>query len=746
MFAEPVPLAPMAATDQRLPITGGEAKRAYVRGAFAGIAASYDRLNHLLSLNADRRWRRAAIDALDWRRRPAGRYLDLCAGTLDLAAELARRRGFSGQVVAADFVPEMLRCGAGKADRIAAAAADVLQLPFGGAIFDGAMVGFGVRNLMDLDAGLRETARVLAPGAPFVVLEFTTPRWPPFRSVYLCVLPPGASAHRPHGVETYERLRLATSIGARVSRSRRAGAAPRNRWIRGRLLAVALGRHRRDSPRHAKGIMSLDSLPAFLAAIASGDELVRIGEPVRTHLEIAEIADRVMKRPGGGPALLFEHPQLPDGTTSPIPVAINLFGSERRMALALGVDRLDAIGERLGDMLNLKVPEGLLAKLAMLPRLAELASFPPRVRSGRAPCQAVVQRGDEIDLDRLPLLQTWPGDGGRYLTLPMVITRDPERGTRNVGMYRVQQLGQRDLAMHWQRHKTGAAHWREMAARGETMPVVIALGGDPASIYAASAPLPPGIDEFLFAGFLRRDHVDLVTAVTCDLQVPAEAEIVIEGYIDPAEPLVMEGPFGDHTGFYSLADEYPRMHVTAVTMKERPIYAATLVGRPPMEDYWLGHATERIFLPLLKLTVPEIVDYHMPAAGIFHNLVFVSIDKQYPGQAYKVMHALWGQGLMSLAKVLIVVDKDVNVHDMDEVLWVALNHIDPQRDLEVVRGPVDVLDHAAQQFTFGGKLGIDGTRKWPEEGFTRAWPDRIVMDAATKRRIDDLWPRLGIDS
>jgi 4-hydroxy-3-polyprenylbenzoate decarboxylase len=490
--------------------------------------------------------------------------------------------------------------------------------------------------------------------------------------------------------------------------------------------------------------VTIDSLPAFLQAIEAIGELVRIREPVRTHLEIAEIADRVMKSPHGGPALLFEHPVLPDGGQSTIPVAINLFGSRRRINLALGVERLDDIGDRIADMVNLKVPDGLMGKLAMLPRLAELAKFPPRVRSGRPACQEMVFQGDDVDLDTIPFLQTWPGDGGRYITLPLVITADPVRQTRNVGMYRVQVLGRRELAMHWQRHKTGAAHWRDMAKRGERMPVVIALGGDPASTYAASAPLPPGIDEFLFAGFIRREPVSLTKAVTCDLDVPADAEIVIEGYIDPAEALVMEGPFGDHTGFYSLADEYPRVHVTAITRKRAPVYPATLVGRPPMEDYWLGHATERIFLPLLKLTVPEIVDYHMPAAGIFHNLVFVSIDKQYPGQAYKVMHALWGQGLMSLAKVLVIVDKEVNVHDADEVWWVALNHIDPARDIEFVKGPVDVLDHASQHFSFGSKMGIDGTRKWPEEGVTRAWPDVITMDDATKRQVDAMWPRLGI--
>jgi 4-hydroxy-3-polyprenylbenzoate decarboxylase len=490
--------------------------------------------------------------------------------------------------------------------------------------------------------------------------------------------------------------------------------------------------------------MTLDSVQDLITAIARRGDLVRINEPVRTQLEIAEIADRVMKSPGGGKALLFEHPILPDGSTSSIPVAINLFGSHARICLALGVDRLEEIGARITELLNPQVPGGLLAKLAMIPRLAELAKFPPRVQSGKGACQEVAWRGDEIDLDRLPMLQTWPGDGGRYITLPMVITRDPGTGARNAGMYRVQQLGKRELAMHWQRHKSGAAHWREMAERGERMPVVIAIGADPASVYAASAPLPPGIDEFLFAGFLRREPVKLVKALSCDLEIPAESEIVIEGWIDPSEALVMEGPFGDHTGFYSLADWYPRMHVEVVTMKRQPTWIATLVGRPPMEDYWLGHATERIFLPLLRLTVPEIVDYHMPAAGIFHNLVFVSIDKQHPGQAYKVMHALWGQGLMSLAKVLVIVDKDVNVHDADEVWWVALNHIDPQRDVEFVKGPVDVLDHAAQQFSFGSKMGIDGTRKWPEEGFTREWPARIEMDGETKQRVDAMWARLGI--
>jgi 4-hydroxy-3-polyprenylbenzoate decarboxylase len=490
--------------------------------------------------------------------------------------------------------------------------------------------------------------------------------------------------------------------------------------------------------------MAPDNLRDFIKAIESAGELVRVTHPVRTRLEIAEIADRCMKSPGGGPALLFEHALLDDGRPSPHPVAINLFGSLRRMCLALGVDDLESVGGRISELLEMKVPEGLFGKLAMLPKLAEVGKFPPKVRGGRAPCQEVVLRGDAVNLDDIPFLTTWPGDGGRYITLPMVITRDPARGIRNVGMYRVQVLGRDTLAMHWQRHKVGAAHWREMAAAGERMPVVIALGGDPASIYAGSAPLPPTIDEFLFAGFLRREPVDLTRAVTCDLEVPSEAELVLEGYIDPAEPLVMEGPFGDHTGFYSLADYYPKVHVTAVTARRDPIYPATLVGRPPMEDFYLGHATERIFLPLLRLTVPEIVDYHMPAPGIFHNLVFVAIDKQYPGQAYKVMNALWGQGLMSLAKVIVVVDKDVNVRDPDEAWWIALNNIDPERDVRFTMGPMDVLDHSSRGFTYGSKMGIDATRKWKEEGFDREWPERIRMDAETMRRVDEMWPRLGI--
>jgi len=490
--------------------------------------------------------------------------------------------------------------------------------------------------------------------------------------------------------------------------------------------------------------VSLDNISQFLSAIDRVGELVRISEPVKAKLELAEIADRVMKQPDGGKALYFENVILDDGERSNYPVVINLFGSMRRMSLALGVDDLDEIGERITEMLDLKVPEGLLGKLAMLPRLLEIGKFPPRIKSGKPACQELVLQGDDVDLTKLPIITCWPGDGGPYITLPMVISKDPRRGIRNVGMYRVQVLGPRTLAMHWQRHKVGAAHWREMAEKGEKMSVVIAIGADPASVYSASAPLPPTIDEFLFAGFLRKSPVSLAKAVTCDLEVPTEAEFVIEGYIDPAEALVVEGPFGDHTGFYSEADLYPQVHVTAVTMRRNPVYATTIVGRPPMEDYYLGHATERIFLPLLKLTIPEIVDYHMPAEGIFHNLVFVSIDKQYPGQAYKVMNALWGQGLMSLAKVLVILDKDVNVRNVQEAWWVALNHIDPERDTRFSMGPIDVLDHSSRAFTYGSKMGIDATRKWPEEGFTRNWPKVIEMNTETKQRVDDMWSKLGL--
>ena len=491
--------------------------------------------------------------------------------------------------------------------------------------------------------------------------------------------------------------------------------------------------------------MAYSNLREFIDDLDRTGELVRVSEPVSVDREITEIANRCMKSCGGGPALLFENVRLLDGSRSEFPVAINLFGSYRRMARALGVDEFATIAGRIEEIFKMEVPDSLVDKIAMLPKLAEMSKYPPKSVKGRGACQQTVLRGGEVDITRIPHLKCWPEDGGAYITLPLVITRHPVTGVLNAGTYRIQILDGRRMAMHWQRHKVGAAHWREMAQRGEKMPVVVALGGDPATVYSGTAPLPPQVDEFVFSGFLRSVPVRLARAVSCDLPVPAEADIVIEGFIDPAEDLVLEGPFGDHTGFYSLADYYPCVHVEAVTSRKGAIYPATIVGRPPMEDYYLGHATERIFLPLLRLTLPEVVDYHMPAEGIFHNLVFVSIDKQYPGHAWKTINGLWGQGLMSLAKVIVVVDKDTNVRNVQEAWWVALNNIDPERDIQFSMGPIDVLDHSSRAFSYGSKMGIDATQKWPEEGFTREWPDKIVMDPETRQKIDEVWPKLGID-
>src|ERR1043166_4233183 len=556
------------------------------------------------------------------------------------------------------------------------------------------------------------------------------------------VFPSPTAMDRRCDQRTSYRVLLPAAIGGELPDRGAARRSHARRGLRRRTLAHTYLWRGGDS-RRPQTAVSLDTLGEFVAQLDRAGELVRVTEPVSLNLQLSEIANRVMKQPGGGPALLFERPTLMSGERSKFPVGINLFGSMRRMGMALGVESLDDIGARITELLEMKVPDGLIAKLALVPRLLEIGKFPPRARSS-APCHDVVWRDGEVDLDRLPLMKCWPEDGGAYITLPMVITRDPVRGIRNVGMYRIMQTGKSTLAMHWQRHKVGAAHWREMAERGEKMPVCVALGADPPSMYSASAPLPPTVDEFLFAGFLRKQPVALAKAVTCDLEVPAEADFVIEGYIDPAEALITEGPFGDHTGFYSLADLYPQVHVTAITMRENPIFPATIVGRPPMEDYYRGHATERIFLPLLKLTIPEIVDYHMPAEGIFHNLVFVSIKKEYPGQAYKVMNALWGQGLMSLAKVLVIVDDWVNVQNPQEAWWVALNNIDPERDARFTMGPMDVLDHSSRTFTYGSKMGLDATRKLPEEGFVREWPAVIEMSDEIKRRVDQKWWRLAL--
>jgi 4-hydroxy-3-polyprenylbenzoate decarboxylase len=480
--------------------------------------------------------------------------------------------------------------------------------------------------------------------------------------------------------------------------------------------------------------MAFSDLRELVAHLERHGRLRRITVPVSRDLEITEIVDRVSKTRGeGNAALLFERVEAFD-----MPVLVNAFGSEDRMALALGVERLDALGERIAKLLDLKLPGSFLDKLRKLGTLLDVAKAAPR-RVGQAPCQEVVET-THPSLGALPALQCWPGDGGRYITLPAVFTRDPATGARNVGMYRLQIFDERTLGMHWQLHKGGAEHHDRATTR---MPVAIALGGDPALIYAASAPLPPGIDEVVFAGWLRGAGVEMVPCRTIDLEVPAHAEIVLEGYVDPAERR-REGPFGDHTGYYSLARDYPVFHLTALTRRARPIYPTTIVGRPPQEDYWLGKATERIFLPVMKLMLPEIVDINMPAEGVFHNLVIVSIRKRYPGQARKVMMALWGMGLMMLAKTIVVVSEHVNVHDLSEVAWRATGNIDPKRDLMILEGPMDDLDHAAVRHRYGGKLGVDATEKGPMDDLGQPWPDEIRMTDEVRERVTRRWKDYGL--
>jgi 4-hydroxy-3-polyprenylbenzoate decarboxylase len=481
--------------------------------------------------------------------------------------------------------------------------------------------------------------------------------------------------------------------------------------------------------------MAYDDLRAFIRALENAGELKRIAAEADPVLEITEIADRVSKR--GGPALLFEKPR-----GSRVPVLINAFGSERRMNLALEVDSIEQVAARLCQYLDFKSPQGLLDKLKMLPQLAEIGAFFPRQVS-RGPCQEVVRR-EGFSILEFPVLQCWPHDAGRFITLPIVFSRHPETGKRNAGCYRMQVFDACTTGMHWQVHKHGAEHWRRAAAAGrQTMEVAVAIGGDPTVTFSAITPLPPDIDEMLFAGFLRQKPVEMTRCETVDLEVPAASEIVLEGHVRLDE-LRTEGPFGDHTGYYSPADSYPVFHVTCITHRRDPIYAATIVGRPPMEDYWMGHAIERIFLPLMKLQLPEIVDVSMPAAGVFHNLMIVSMRKSYPGQARKVMSAIWGLGQAMFTKCLVVVDEDVNVQDPEEVAWKALNHIDPERDIQFTLGPMDSLDHASRLPNYGSKMGVDATRKWPGEGHTREWPEEIRMSPEVKARIDALWSSLGL--
>jgi len=478
-----------------------------------------------------------------------------------------------------------------------------------------------------------------------------------------------------------------------------------------------------------------DSLRSFVRLLEERGELRRIAREVDPFLEITEISQRVMR--AGGPALLFEHVK-----GSRFPLLINTYATRRRMSWALGVGDLEQHARTIGELVRSQPPTGLMDKIRMLPKLARVASATPRTVKS-APCQEVVDTSP--DLTKLPIITCWPDDGGPYITLPMVITRDPDKGTRNVGCYRMQVYGPRETGMHWQLHKTGRRHMRRYQELGQKrMPVSVALGGDPILPYAATAPLPDGIDEFMFAGFLRRKPVEMVRCKTNDLEVPASADFVLEGYVDVDEALRREGPFGDHTGYYSLADDYPTFHLTAITRRENPIYATTVVGPPPQEDAWLGKATERLFLPLLQMTFPEIIDMNLPVEGCFHNLCVVSIHKEYPHHARKICHSLWGMGQMMFAKCIIVVDDDVNVQNVAEVAWRALNNIDAKRDVFFAEGPIDVLDHASQSFGFGGKLGVDATRKWKDEGFTREWPEVLQMRPDVVARIDAIWKDLGL--
>ncbi len=512
--------------------------------------------------------------------------------------------------------------------------------------------------------------------------------------------------------------------------------------------------------------MAYDDLRDWIKALDRAGELKRIGIEADPILEITEIVDRVSKSKDshgtvGGKALLFENVKGYPGSK----LLINQFGSANRMKLALEVDALDEIADRIRAFMDVKSPQGFLDKVKMLPMLAEMGKFFPKtVATG--PCKEVIKR-DNFSLLDFPVLQCWPKDAGRFITLPCVITRDPKTGKRNVGMYRMQIYDERTAGMHWQRQKVAAEHYRDHMRAAATagavdimarssggsvqpegdrptgkMEVAVAIGTDPALTFSAIVPAPPDVEEFIIAGFLRQKPVELVKCETVELEVPANAEIILEGYVNLDE-LRTEGPFGDHTGFYSLEDQYPVFHVTCVTHRKDPIYATTVVGKPPQEDSWMGKAVERIFLPLMKLTIPELVDINLPIEGVFHNLMLVSIRKSYPGQARKVMNAIWSLGQAMFTKCIIVVDEDVDVQDVADVTLKVLNNIDPERDIQFTLGPVDSLDHAARLANYGSKMGIDATRKWSTEGFARPWPDEIVMDSKTRAAVDAKWKALA---
>jgi 4-hydroxy-3-polyprenylbenzoate decarboxylase len=475
-------------------------------------------------------------------------------------------------------------------------------------------------------------------------------------------------------------------------------------------------------------------LDAFLRELDSRRLLARVREPVSPDLEIAAVTDRACKSAGGGPALYFDNP-----AGFSMPVVTNLYGSTARMCLALGVDSLDTLAREIDELMTPTMPAGLMDALKMLPMVGRLRDLMPKTVKD-APCQEIVRR--DGTLDELPILRCWPEDGGRYITFPLVITRDPESGQRNVGTYRMQVYDGRTTGMHWQRHKGGAQHYRVAERLGRRLEVAVALGPEPALPYCATAPMPEGLDELLLAGFLARRRIELVKCITVDLEVPASSQIVLEGYVEPGDRR-REGPFGDHTGLYSQPDEFPVFHLTCITSRRRPVYLTTVVGVPPMEDYYLGLASERIFLPIIRKTLPEIVDMHFPAEGIFHNLVIVSIDKRYPGHARKIMNAFWGLGQLMFSKTIVVVDRDVDVHDVGQVAWIVGTHMDPLRDVQMTKGPVDDLDDAADLPAYGGKMGIDATRKWASEGYMRTWPARVATTEAAGRRAAEIWARLA---
>jgi len=490
--------------------------------------------------------------------------------------------------------------------------------------------------------------------------------------------------------------------------------------------------------------MAFESFSEFLSTLDNQGELIRISTPVATELEITEFADREMKKPGGGKALLFESPTV-NGRKTEIPLAINTMGSHQRMAMAMGRDSVDAAAEELGKLMQAKPPTGIAETMKLLGSALELRHAKPKEVS-RGPCKDIIEHLNPEDnstsvlptLLDLPIQKCWPKDGGRFITLPCVVTQDPDTGARNLGMYRMQVYDTQTTGMHWQLQKVAARHGKRYYERRERMPVSVFLGGDPVYPFCATAPLPDGLDEFLLAGYLRKKSVPLVKCETNDLQVPANADIVIEGYVDTNEDLRDEGPFGDHTGYYTLPEKYPAFHITAITRRKDAIYPSTIVGQPPMEDFYMGSASVKLFMPIIRMNFPEIVDIALPAEGVFHNMVFVSIRKTYPMQAYKVMHGLWGMGQMMFSKYIVAVDEEVDVHNTSEVLFRIGANTDPKRDSIFTRGPADVLDHATPEVAIGSKMGLDATKKLPGEGYKREWPPIIQMIDSVKNKVDEI--------